>query len=226
MKFTFYGHACFAVQIGGKNILFDPFITPNPLAHAIDVEKVPADFILVTHGHDDHVADLEKVAKRTKATVIAPVEVGRWFDKKGVANVQTLNHGGSFDLGVGRAKLTPAAHSSSMPDGSYGGEPCGFTITSDEGNFYNAGDTGLHYDMKLIADEMKLDFAVLPIGDHFTMGIDDALRSADFVGAQRIVAVHFDTFPTIKVDHEKVRAAAKKAGKEIILPKIGETLDL
>lgn len=226
MKFTYYGHACFAVEVGGKNLLFDPFITGNPLAKEIDPQKIAADFILVTHGHGDHVADLVAIAKRTSAPVIAPYEVGSWFENKGVQNVQALNHGGTADLGFGRVKLTAAIHSSSMPDGSYGGNPCGFIIQSNEGNFYYSGDTALTYDMKLIAEEMKLRFAVLPIGDHFTMGIADALRAADFVGTKQIVGVHYDTFPPIKIDHEKAKAAAEKAGKELFLLKIGESIDL
>ena len=226
MKFTYYGHACFAVEVGGKNLLFDPFITGNPLAKEINPQEIAADFILVTHGHGDHVADLLEIAKRTSAPVLAPYEVGSWFENKGVQNVQALNHGGAADLDFGRVKLTAAVHSSSMPDGSYGGNPCGFTIQSKEGNFYYSGDTALTYDMKLIAEEIKLSFAVLPIGDHFTMGITDALRAAEFVGADRIVGVHYDTFPPIELDHDKAQATAEKAGKKLFLPKIGETIDL
>ncbi|HEY2802107.1 MAG TPA: metal-dependent hydrolase [Chthoniobacterales bacterium] len=226
MKFTYYGHACFAVEVGGKNLLFDPFISPNPLAKEIDSKKIVADFILVTHGHGDHVADLVEIAKRTGAPVIASYEVGSWFENKGVEKVQSLNHGGGADLEFGRIKLTAAVHSSSMPDGSYGGNPCGFTIQSKEGNFYYSGDTALTYDMKLVAEEMKLSFAVLPIGDHFTMDIADAVRAADFVGTDRIVGVHYDTFPPIEIDHDKAQAVAEKAGKKLLLPKIGETIDL
>lgn len=226
MKLTYYGHACFAVEVAGQKLLFDPFITPNPLAKEIDVKAIKADFILVTHGHGDHVADLEEMAKRTGATVITPYEVGSWFEKKGLQNIQALNHGGSGEFDFGRVKLTAAVHSSSMPDGSYGGNPCGFIIESKDGNFYYSGDTALTLDMKLIADELKLDFAVLPIGDHFTMGIDDALRAADFVGVDRIVGVHYDTFPPIKIDHEKAQKSADQAGKKLFLLKIGETVDL
>lgn len=226
MKFTYYGHACFAVDAGGKTLLFDPFITPNPLAKEIDVKKVPADFILVSHGHGDHVADVVDIAKRTGATVIAPFEVGDWFEKKGVKNIQAMNHGGTGKTDFGRVKLTMAVHSSSMPDGSYGGNPCGFVVESRDGNFYYSGDTALTYDMKLIGEQMKLNFAVFPIGDFFTMGIDDALRAADFVGANKIVGVHYDTFPPIKIDHTAALDAARTAGKELFLPKIGETIAL
>ncbi|MEO8439657.1 MAG: metal-dependent hydrolase [Spartobacteria bacterium] len=226
MKFTYYGHACFAVEASGMTLLFDPFITPNPLAEKIDAKKIAADFILVSHGHSDHVADLVAIAQRTKAPVIAPFEVGSWFEKNGVKNVQAMNHGGAAKTPFGRVKLTAAVHSSSMPDGSYGGTPAGFVIETSEGNFYYSGDTALTLDMKLIADETELRFAVLPIGDYFTMDIDDALRAADFLGVSRIVGVHYDTFPPIKLDHEAALRAAQNAGKELLLPKIGETIEL
>ena len=226
MKFTYYGHACFAVEAGGKSLLFDPFISPNPLAKDIDLKKISADFILVSHGHGDHVADVVEIAKRTEAKVIAPFETGSWFEMKGVKNVQSMNHGGATKTDFGRVKLTAAIHSSSMPDGSYGGNPCGFVIETRDGNFYYSGDTALTYDMKLIGEQTRLDFAILPIGDFYTMGIDDALRAAEFVGTTRIVGVHYDTFPPIKIDHEAAQKAARAAGKELLLPKIGETISL
>jgi L-ascorbate metabolism protein UlaG (beta-lactamase superfamily) len=226
MKFTYYGHACFAVQAGGKTLLFDPFISPNPLARTIDVGSVPADFILVSHGHGDHVADVVAIAQRTGATVIAPYEVGTWFEGKGVKAVQSMNHGGAAKTDFGRVKLTSAIHSSSMPDGSYGGNPCGFVIESGDGNFYYSGDTALTLDMKLIAETTKLRFAVFPIGDFFTMGIDDALRAAEFVGVDKFVGVHYDTFPPIELDHEGATKAAAAAGKKLVLPAIGETVDI
>jgi L-ascorbate metabolism protein UlaG (beta-lactamase superfamily) len=226
MKLTYYGHACFGVEVGGKTLLFDPFITPNPLAKEIDVKKVDADLILVSHGHSDHIADVVDIAKRTGATVIASFEVGSWVENKGVKNVQAMNHGGSAKTDFGRVKLTMAVHSSSMPDGSYGGNPCGFVVESRDGNFYYSGDTALTYDMKLIGEQIKLNFAVFPIGDFFTMGIDDALLAADFVGVTRIVGVHYDTFPPIKIDHTASFNAARTAGKELFLPKIAETIAL
>jgi L-ascorbate metabolism protein UlaG (beta-lactamase superfamily) len=226
MKFTYYGHACFAVAAEGKTLLFDPFITPNPLAEKIDAGKIAADFILVSHGHGDHVADLVEIAKRTGATVIAPFEVGSWFEQKGVKNMQGMNHGGAAKTPFGRVKLTAAVHSSSMPDGSYGGNPCGFLVETSDGNFYYSGDTALTWDMKLIGEQSKLRFAVLPVGDFFTMGIDDALRAADMVGVNKIVGVHYDTFPPIKLDHEAARKTAAAHGKELLLPAIGETIEI
>jgi L-ascorbate metabolism protein UlaG (beta-lactamase superfamily) len=226
MKFTYYGHACFSVEVAGQALLFDPFITPNPLAQGIDIGSVVADFILVSHGHGDHVADVVAIAQRTAATVIAPFEVGDWFEKKGVKNVQAMNHGGAAKMDFGRVKLTAAIHSNSMPDGSYGGNPCGFVIESADGNFYYSGDTALTMDMKLIAQQTALRFAVLPIGDFFTMGIDDAVRAAEFAGTTKIVGVHYDTFPPIKLDRAAAFRAAEAAGKSLLLPAIGETIDL
>jgi L-ascorbate metabolism protein UlaG (beta-lactamase superfamily) len=226
MKFTYYGHACFAVVAGGKTLLFDPFITPNPLAQEIDAKKIAADFILVSHGHGDHVADVIEIAKRTSATVIAPFEVGDWFEKKGVKNVQAMNHGGAAKTSFGRIKLTPAVHSSSMPDGSYGGNPCGFVIESSDGNFYYSGDTALTLDMKLIGEQTRLRLAVLPIGDYYTMAIEDAARAAGLVGVKRVVGVHYDTFPPIQIDRDAARKTADAAGVELLLPAIGETIDV
>jgi L-ascorbate metabolism protein UlaG (beta-lactamase superfamily) len=225
MKFTYYGHACFAVEAEGQTLLFDPFITGNPLAKSIDVDKVAADYILLSHGHADHVADVEAIAQRTGAVVLAPFEVGTWFEKKGVKNIQSLNPGGTASFDFGKVKLTNAIHSSSMPDGSYGGSACGLVVENGEDCFYFAGDTALMEDMKLIGAQFKLTFAVLPIGGHFTMDLADALIAADFVGTKRIVGVHFDTFPPIRIDHAEALRAAEKAGKELILPKIGETID-
>jgi L-ascorbate metabolism protein UlaG (beta-lactamase superfamily) len=226
MKFTYYGHACFAVEASGKTLLFDPFISPNPLAKKIEMSKVAADFILVSHGHGDHVADVAEIANRTGAKVIAPFEVGSWFENKGVKNVQSMNHGGAAKMDFGRVKLTSAIHSSSMPDGSYGGNPAGFVVETDTGNFYYSGDTALTSDMKLVGESVKLNFAVLPVGDFFTMGIDDAVRAAEFVGVKKFVGVHYDTFPPIQLDHAAAKKVAQAAGKELILAAIGETLDI
>ena len=226
MKFTYYGHACFAVVAGGKTLLFDPFISPNPLAKNVDVSEVGADFILVSHGHGDHVADVIEIANRNGAKVIAPYEVGSWFENKGLKNVQSMNHGGAAKMDFGRVKLTSAIHSSSMPDGSYGGNPAGFVIESSDGSFYYSGDTALTMDMKLVGEATKLNFAVFPIGDFFTMGIDDAVRAAEFVGVKKIVGVHYDTFPPIKLDHEAAQSAARGRGLELLLPAIGETIDI
>jgi L-ascorbate metabolism protein UlaG (beta-lactamase superfamily) len=226
MKFTYYGHSCFAVETAGKTLLFDPFITPNDLATSIDVDSIPADFILLSHGHFDHVTDAVRIARRTGATVIAGFEVATWIGNQGITAVHPMNPGGRFVFEFGSVKLVNAIHSSSLPDGSYGGQPGGFVVTTNDGDsFYYAGDTALTLDMKLIADEFDLRFAVLPIGDNFTMGAADAAKAADFVGCDEVVGVHYDTFPPIKIDREQAKATFSTAGKQLHLLEIGASID-
>lgn len=225
MKATFYGHACFGVQIKNRSLLFDPFITPNELARSIDVNKVPADFILISHGHADHLADAVSIAKRTGAIIVASYEVADWCGKQGAPKIHPLNHGGAFKSDFGSAKLVNAIHSSSLPDGTYGGNPGGFVVESTEGNFYYAGDTALTMDMKLIGESTKLKFAALPVGDNFTMGADDAIRAADFVQCNEVLGLHFDTFPPIKIDHKATIEKFAAKGKKLYLLKPGESHD-
>ena len=224
MKLTYFGHSCFLIETEGIKVLFDPFTEGNPLASQINVDEIETDYILVSHGHGDHVSDVEKVYANTGAKLISTFEVVNWFQNKGVENNHPMNHGGKISLDFGTAKMVNAVHSSSMPDGSYGGHPAGFVIETKEKTFYFAGDTALHQDMKQIADEYKLDFAVLPIGDNFTMGIDDALIAADYVGTSHIIGVHYDTFPYIKIDHEEAMIKAGNQDKKLQLLKIGETI--
>lgn len=226
MKLTYYGHSCFSVYAGGRTLLFDPFITPNELAKGIDAGAVGADFIFITHGHVDHLADAVDIAKRTGAPVITNFEIAQWLKRQGVDEAWGMNHGGSGDFDFGRVKYTTAIHSSSFPDGQYAGNPGGFVVSAEDGTFYYAGDTALTLDMKLIGDEFRLDFAVLPIGDHFTMGAADAARAAEFVGCDRVVGVHYDTFPPIKIDRNQAIETFGEAGRTLLLPAIGETIDL
>jgi len=220
MKVTYYGHSCFATQVAGKVLLFDPFITGNELAKAIDAGKVPADYILISHGHIDHLADAADIAKRTGATIISNYEVTVWFGKQGVQKTHPLNHGGSWRFDFGRVKFVNAVHSSGLPDGTYGGNPGGFVVESSEGNFYYSGDTALTMDMKLIGESTRLSFAALCIGDNFTMGIDDAIRAAEFVCCNEVLGLHYNTFPPIKIDEpaaiERFRAAHKNL--HLLLP--------
>jgi len=225
MKVTYYGHACFSVVVSGKTLLFDPFISGNSLAKAVDVNSVPADFILVSHGHDDHIGDALAIAQRTRALVIAGFEVGEWFLKQGAPRVHTLNHGGRFHFDFGRVKYVNAIHSSTMPDGSSGGNAGGFVIESRDGNFYFSGDTALTLDMKLIGESTPLKFAALCIGDNFTMGADDAVEAADFVRCNEILGVHYDTFPEIKIDHDIAVEKFRAVGKTLHLLRPGETYD-
>lgn len=225
MKFTFYGHACFAIETGGKKFLFDPFISGNELAKDIDINSIEADYILLSHGHADHVADVVAIAQRTNAQVIGAFEVVSWFQKQGVQNVHPINFG-SFNFEFGKMHFLPAWHSSAMPDGSYGGNPGGFLLHGGDLKYYYSGDTCLMMDMQLVPRYAKLDFAILPIGGNFTMDMDDALMAADFIKCDKIIGVHFDTFGYIKIDHEQAKEKFKAAGKELILPKIGETITL
>ena len=175
IKITFYGHGCFKADIDGTHLLFDPFITPNEKASHIDISTIPADYILISHGHEDHVADVKRFADRTGAKLISNFEIISWFDKSfGISNGHPMNQGGSWNFDFGKVKYVNAVHSSTLPDGSSGGNPGGFIIESKHGNFYYAGDTALHMDMQLIGQHHSIDFALLPIGDNFTMGYEDA----------------------------------------------------
>lgn len=225
MKTTYYGHSCFAVEAGGRTILFDPYITHNPLAAAIDLQKVRADFILVSHGHEDHVADVVAIARRTGAPVIAGYEVALWLERQGAPKVIPMNQGGSVKLDFGRVKFVNAVHSSTMPDGSSGGNPGGFVVETGEGNFYYSGDTALTLDMKLIGETTKLKFAALCVGDNFTMGADDAVKAAEFIRCDQILGVHFDTFPPIQIDHAAAIEKFRAAGKTLHLLKPGAAVD-
>jgi L-ascorbate metabolism protein UlaG (beta-lactamase superfamily) len=225
MKITYYGHACFGAEIAGQHLLFDPFITQNPLAKSVDVKKIKADYILVSHAHDDHLADAADIANRTGATLISNFEVVEWFAKNGVKKTHGLNPGGSFPLLFGRAKFVHSIHSSSLPDGSYGGVPGGFVVESPEGNFYFSGDTALTLDMKLISETTKLKFLILCVGGNFTMDVDDAIRAAGFLQCKEIMGVHYDTFPPIKIDHAAAKETFRSKGLTLHLLPIGGTHD-
>lgn len=225
MKFTYFGHSCFSIETGGRKFLFDPFISGNELTKGIvDASAIEADFIMVSHGHADHVADLVDIAKRTGAKVISSWEVVAWAQKNGVENVHPMNFGPArFEFG--KIHYTPAQHSSSMPDGSYGGNPGGFLFHDTEKKFYYSGDTALTKDMELIPMYAVPDVAILPVGGNFTMDVDDALIAADMIKCKKVIGVHFDTFGYIKIDHDKAKEAFRNAGKELILPAIGETIE-
>lgn len=223
MKLTYYGHSCFAVEVAGKTLLFDPFISANELARHIDLAKVRADYILLSHGHFDHVGDAVEIARRENAAVIANYEICLWLGKQGITRTHATNHGGTLEYAFGRVKYVNAIHSSSLPDGTYAGNPGGFVVESDEGNFYYSGDTALTLDMKLIGESTKLKFAALCLGDNFTMGVEDAVRAADFVQCNEIVGVHFDTAPPIKIDHAAAMQKFLDAGKHLHLLSIGES---
>lgn len=225
MKTTYYGHACFSVVVNQRTLLFDPYITGNELAKDIEVNKVMADYILISHAHEDHLGDAVPIAKRTGATVVSTYEVAMWCSKKGAQKIRPMNPGGGAQFDFGRVKFVNAIHSSSFPDGTYGGTPAGIVVESSEGNFYYSGDTALTMDMKLIGESVKLKFAVLCIGDNFTMGAEDAAKAADFVRCNEVLGVHYDTFPQIKIDHQAAMAKFQAAGKRLHLMRPGETKD-
>lgn len=222
MKITYYGHACFSLEVAGKHLLFDPFISPNEKAAHVDSTKIPADYIFISHGHQDHVADAVDMAHSTGAKVICSWEIYEWLSKQGITNIHPMNMGGTKDLGGFKVKCVVAQHSSIMPDGRYGGNPMGFLILSEEGNYYYAGDTALTLDMQLIPLWCKLDACIFPIGDNFTMGVSDAILAADFVKCNTIVGVHYDTFGYIVIDHEKAVKEFAEKGKTLHLLEIGE----
>ena len=224
MKLTFYGHACFSVEVNNKKLMFDPFISPNELAKHINIADIEADYILLTHGHSDHIADCVTIAQATGAKVICNFEIHEWLNKNGVQNTHPMNTGGRWDFEDFEVKCVVAQHSSSLPDGSYGGNPMGFIIFSQEGNFYNSGDTALTMDMQLIPKWAKLNFAVLPIGDNFTMGFADAIEAAKMINCNEILGVHYDTFGYIVIDHEKTKKMFADAGLTLHLPGIGKTI--
>ena len=225
MKITFYGHASLGIEIGAKNIIIDPYISPNPKASHIDVKALKADYILLTHAHGDHIADVETIAKNTNATIVSNAEIASYYDKKGF-KTHPMNHGGSWNFDFGKVKLVNAIHSSSFPDGTYGGNPGGFVIEGEYKNIYIAGDTALTFDMQLIPFRTNLDLAVLPVGNNFTMDIEDAIIASDFVECDKILGYHFDTFGYIEINHQEAVKKFFDAGKDLMLLEIGASIEL
>ncbi len=226
MKLRFLGQSSFSVEMGGKQLIFDPFISANPKATDINIEDLKADYILLSHGHQDHVLDAEAIAKNNEATIISNYEIVTWYGAKDIKG-HPLNHGGQWKFDFGNVKYVNAIHSSVLPDGTYGGNPGGFVINNDEACFYFAGDTALTWDMKLIPmTSPKLDFAILPVGDNFTMGISDAVIAAEFINCDKIVACHFDTFGYIEIDHQAAKEAFAAKGKELIILEVGEEIEI
>lgn len=225
MKITFLGHASLQIEVGGKHIIVDPFISGNDLAKAIEIASLKADYILITHAHQDHILDVETIAKNTGAKLVSNYEIISHYGNKGIEG-HPMNHGGSWNFDFGKVTYTNAIHTSSFPDGSYGGNPGGFIIESEEGNLYIAGDTALTMDMKLIPMQCKIDLAVLPIGDNFTMGIDSAIIASDFIECDNILGYHYDTFGYIKIDKEIGKSKFLKANKKLHLLEIGKNITI
>lgn len=225
MKITFYGHAGLGLEIDNFNVLVDPFISGNPKASHIDIETLKADYILVTHAHQDHILDVEAIAKRTGATLISNYEIVTHYEAKGLKG-HPMNHGGSWQFDFGKVKYVNAIHTSSFPDGSYGGQPGGFIIETNKKTLYIAGDTALTYDMKLIGKAYDLDLAVLPIGDNFTMGVDDAIIASDFIKCDSILGYHYDTFGYIEIDKVRAKAKFDTESKSLTLLDIGASIEI
>ena len=226
IKITWLGHASFALDADGYKVLVDPFLSGNPLA-STSAEALEADFILISHGHGDHLGDAVAIAKRTGAKCISNFEIVNWLNGQGVTNTHPQHIGGGYHHEFGYVKLTIAHHGSSLPDGTYGGNPCGFLITFKDGKrVYFACDTGLFYDMKLYGDE-GIDLAALPIGDNFTMGPDDAFRAVELLRPKVVIPIHFSTWPPIEQDAAAwVKRVNEQTTARAVLLKPGETYTL
>ncbi|WP_130734635.1 metal-dependent hydrolase [Flavobacterium sp. J27] len=225
MKITFYGHACLGIEVNEVSILIDPFISGNPKASHINIDALKADYILLTHAHQDHTLDVERIAKRTDAVIVSNFEIASYYGNKGYS-FHPMNHGGSWDFEFGAVKYVNAIHTSSFPDGTYGGQPGGFVIEGERKNIYIAGDTALTMDMKLIPLRTTLDLAILPIGSNFTMDVDDAITASDFVQCDKILGYHFDTFGYIEINHDEAKRKFFDKNKDLMLLEIGASIEL
>ncbi|MEI6351861.1 MAG: metal-dependent hydrolase [Verrucomicrobiota bacterium] len=227
MKLTYLSHSCFFIETSTHRLIIDPFLSGNPLAKT-KAEEVECDFVLLSHGHEDHLGDAVAIAKRTGATIIGNYETATYCSQQG-ANAHPMQLGGAWKFPFGRVKLTIAHHSSSIGTESgftYMGNPAGIVISADGKTIYHAGDTGLFLDMKLIGELDRIDVALLPIGDNFTMGPEDAARAAEFVNAPLSIPMHFNTFDLIKVDPQRFVSKVKAGGREARVLAIGESIEI
>jgi len=226
MELTFLGHAGFRLEYKEATAVIDPFVTGNPLNHdKVKLEDLKCDFVFVSHGHQDHILDALALAKQNDATIVSNFEIVNHFMAQGYEKVQYMNTGAVAEFPWGKTKAVNAIHTSSFPDGSYAGTPCGYVFESSQQTIYFAGDTALTYDMKLVAEAYKVDIALLPIGNTFTMGYEDAVIASEFVQAEKVIGMHFNPFPPISIDSDMAQAYFKSKGKELILMDIGEKLE-
>lgn len=225
MKYTFYGQSCFELETEGKKFLFDPFIQGNPLASQIDVSSLKPDYLFASHAHGDHIGDLVQIAKQSNAQVFAMVELAGYLSKKGVENIVDLNFGVQ-NCEFGKLRTVWAVHSSSTPEGDYAGNPAGFVLQLEGKTIYFAGDTALTLEMKLLAELYTIDYAILPIGGHYTMDVDDAIIAAKFLKCSKVIGVHYDTFPPITIDQKDAIAKFEREGIQLFLPSVGTSLEL
>ena len=222
LKLQYIGHSAFKISSNGYSVLIDPFIKGNPLAANVDLN---VNNILVTHAHSDHLGDSIEISQRTKAPITAIFELANYCTKKGVA-AQGINMGGRIQFEWGTAVWLPASHSSGTPEGQYGGEPASILMDFGEVSVYHAGDTGLHYDLKMVGEFYKPDIALLPIGGYYTMGIDEAVKAAEWLGSKKIIPMHYDTFPLIKINVNEFKRKIEALGKECIILKPGEIKEI
>lgn len=228
MKAHYYGHSTFELKLDdGTSILFDPFITPNEAAAHIDISTINPGYILLSHAHEDHVADVVAIQQQSGAQVLAIVETAAWVKRQGVAEdkIVEFNFGGTVKTAFGSVKMVYALHTNGTPDGEYGGVAAGYVLTVGGQKIYFAGDTALTLEMKLL-EHLELDWAFLPIGGHYTMDVDDAIKAADFIDCTRIIGIHYNTFPPIRIDKDEAIDKFGQHGRVLYLPEIGDAVDL
>ena len=224
-QITWLGHGTFSIETAGKTVIIDPFFTGNPAA-TTTADEVSPDALIISHGHGDHVGDAVDIAKRTGCLVVANHEIIEWLGKQGVENIHPQHIGGAHQHDFGTVKLTIAHHGSALPDGSNGGNPCGILLKTEDGTIYHACDTGLFYDMKLIGEE-GIDLAILPIGDNFTMGPEDALRAVTLIEPKRVVPDHFSTWPLIDQDAQAwANSVRSETSAEPVILEPGQSIKL
>lgn len=226
MQISYYGHSCVGLVCGENEILIDPFITPNPQSSHILLKDIKAKWILVTHGHDDHIADLEALLIQNNATLICNHEIANWYQKKGYQHIMGMNIGGSITIGETTIHMTSALHSSSLPDGSYGGNPAGFVVSHANKNCYFAGDTGLSAEMSVLAQQFTLNASFLPIGDRYTMGYKDALLASKMLETEMTIGMHYNTFEALNIDTQAAQQYFIDNNKKLTLLEVGDKIEL
>jgi L-ascorbate metabolism protein UlaG (beta-lactamase superfamily) len=222
-KLTYLGHSAFLLEGSGGQVVIDPFLTGNPLA-AAGPDEISVDHVLLSHGHGDHIGDGVAIAKANDATIVAPAELAAYCQAQG-AKIHAMHIGGAHEFPFGRVKLTIAHHGSAAPDGTYTGNPCGFLVSMDDTTLYHPGDTGLFYDMKLIGEMNSIDVAVLPIGDNYTMGIEDAVKATEFLAPKIVIPMHYKTFDVIDVDPQLFVDQVSAKGFDSRVLAFGESMD-